>query len=274
MRKSLVSVAVLSMFAMPVLSFADEMAAAPAAEPAPPYTLAYNVGLYSQYIFRGLTQTDTKPAIQGGVDFTHSSGFYLGAWASNISWLEDSGNYKGSSLELDLYGGYRMNIGDSGVGVDVGLLNYVYPGSKTTFGETNPAFTNPYTLEAYAALSYKWAQAKVSYGVTNIFGATNSDGSYYAELNGNIPVLDTGITANLHLGYQHYAGDVGGVSNDTNGTYTDWKLGATKSWSNGVNLGAYYSATDISGGGNNGFYSYLGKNIGRDTLTVFVQKTF
>lgn len=102
MHKSLFSIAVLGIFAMPVLSFANETA--PAAEPAPPYTLAYNVGLYSQYIFRGLTQTDGSPAIQGGVDFTHSSGFYLGAWASNISWLEDGGNYQGFSLELDLYG--------------------------------------------------------------------------------------------------------------------------------------------------------------------------
>lgn len=232
MHKSLFSIAVLGIFAMPALSFADETA--PAAEPAPPYTLAYNVGLYSQYIFRGLTQTDGSPAIQGGVDFTHSSGFYSGAWASNISWLEDGGNYQGSSLELDLYGGYRMNIGDSGVGVDVGLLNYVYPGDKThtagdgsALGKDNPAFTNPYTLEAYAALSYKWAQAKISYGVTDIFGAQNSDGSYYAELNGNIPVLDTGITANLHVGYQHYTGDVAGVSNDDLYTYTDWKIGAT-----------------------------------------------
>ncbi len=55
-------------------------------------TVAYNVGLYSQYIFRGLTQTDRGPAVQGGVDLTHSSGFYLGAWASNISWLRDTSN--------------------------------------------------------------------------------------------------------------------------------------------------------------------------------------
>jgi uncharacterized protein (TIGR02001 family) len=268
MRKSFLSLAVLSALSIPTLSFADDTA--PAAAPAAPYTIAYNVGLYSQYVFRGLTQSDNKPAIQGGVDFTHSSGFYLGTWASNISWLEDGGNYNGSSLELDIYGGYRMNFGESGVGLDVGLLNYIYPGSKTATGDTNIAFTDPYTLEAYAALSYGWAQAKLSYGITDIFGATNSDGSYYAELNGNIPLGDTGITANLHVGYQDYKGSVGGVSNDSLYTYTDWKIGATKSWSNGVNLGAYYSDTNAKDAG----YTFLGDNIGDSTFTVFVQKTF
>ena len=68
-------------------------APAPAAEakPAEPYTLTANVGIFSQYIFRGLTQTDAKPAFQGGFDFAHESGFYLGTWGSNISWLQDSG---------------------------------------------------------------------------------------------------------------------------------------------------------------------------------------
>jgi len=108
MRKSLLSLAVLSTLAMPALSFADEAApvVASAAEAAPVNTVAYNVGLYSQYIFRGLTQTANKPAIQGGVDYTNASGFYLGTWASNVSWLGDSRSYDNASLELDLYGGY------------------------------------------------------------------------------------------------------------------------------------------------------------------------
>ncbi|HTR56945.1 MAG TPA: TorF family putative porin, partial [Casimicrobiaceae bacterium] len=84
---------------------------APAAEPPkapePDYTLTGNFGIYSQYIFRGLTQTDAKPAFQGGFDFAHKSGFYLGTWGSNISWLHDSGvcNH-GCSLEWDIYGGW------------------------------------------------------------------------------------------------------------------------------------------------------------------------
>src|SRR4029078_3589863 len=64
---------------------------APAPAATPDYTLTGNFGIYSQYIFRGLTQTDRKPAAQGGFDFAHTNGIYLGTWASNISWVHDAG---------------------------------------------------------------------------------------------------------------------------------------------------------------------------------------
>src|SRR5215218_7692892 len=83
-------------------------ALAGAADPPPEHTLTGNVGLFSQYIFRGLTQTDREPALQGGFDYAHSSGFYAGTWASNISWLRDAGAYRsGGSLEWDFYGGWK-----------------------------------------------------------------------------------------------------------------------------------------------------------------------
>jgi uncharacterized protein (TIGR02001 family) len=284
MRKSLLLAAVIGTFGLPMTAMADEAApaAAPAAEPASPHTFSYNLGLYSQYVFRGLTQTAYKPAIQGGVDYSHSSGFYLGTWASNISWLEDSQNFESSSLEWDIYGGYRNTFGETGIGYDVGLLNYVYPGSKTQhkgdgtgFGRDNPGFTDPYTLEAYAALSYKWFQAKLSYGLTDIFGVENSDGSYYAEANANIPIGDSGFTANLHIGHQEYVGHVrsAGLDNDDLYTYTDYKIGVTKSWSNGVNVGGYYTDTDAEDAGYGNDY-YKVDNIGNNTFTIFVQKTF
>ena len=272
MNKTSLSLAVLSLLSVPILSFPAETVSAEAAalEPTSPHTVTYNIGLYSQYVFRGLTQTDNKPAVQGGVDYAHASGFYVGSWTSNLSSLEDGGNYEGSSLEIDVYGGYRRTIGDTGISYDVGLLNYIYPGHKSAAGKANAGFTDPYTLEAYAALSYEWLQAKVSYGITDIFGVKNSDGAYYAELNANIPVAETGITANLHYGYQDYKGSVGGVNNNKLYTYNDWKVGATKSWRNGVNLGVFYTGTDAKDAG----YTLLGDNIGQDTLTAFVQKTF
>src|SRR5262245_37949565 len=91
------------------LSAGTAMAQTPAA-PASDHTLTGNVGLFSQYIFRGLTQTDRKPALQGGFDYSHSSGFYAGTWASNISWLRDvAPTYysSGGSLEWDFYGGFK-----------------------------------------------------------------------------------------------------------------------------------------------------------------------
>jgi len=260
MRKSLLSLAVLTALSIPTLSFAED--AAPAATPSSPHTFTYNVGLYSQYIFRGLTQTDEKMALQGGVDYAHSSGFYAGAWASNISWLEDAAAYTSSSLELDLYGGFASTIADTGIGYNVGLLQYIYPGDKVA------GIKNADTTEVYGSLSYNWLSAKLSVVASDgAFGFKNADGSWYAEVNANYPILDTGITANVHLGRQEFTGQ--GTSNFD---YTDWKIGATKAWSNGVNLGAYYSDTTAKDAGY--LVASTNNNIGDSTFTVFVQKTF
>ena len=73
--------------------------------PEPDYTLAYNIGVTTDYRFRGISQSRLDPAIQGGADFTHKSGLYLGFWASSIKWITDQpgGN---ADAELDFYGGY------------------------------------------------------------------------------------------------------------------------------------------------------------------------
>lgn len=275
MRKSLLLAAVLGTFALPAAVLADDAPAAdaapaPAAAPASPNTFTYNVGLYSQYIFRGLTQTNRKPALQGGVDYSHSSGLYLGTWGSNINWLNDGGNYHDSSLEWDIYGGFRNTFGSSDFGYDVGFLNYVYPGSKTAAGKANPGFDDPYTLELYGALTWKWLQAKVSYSVTDTFGVPNADGTYYAELNANYPIGDTGLTVNAHIGRQEFDGKAGGIDNSDFYSYTDYKLGLTKSWANGVNVGGYFTDTTAKDKG----YTISGRNIGDSTFTAFVQKTF
>lgn len=261
MRKSLLSLAVLSALSIPTAVFAEEAAAPAAAAPAPAYTISYNVGLYSQYNFRGLTQSDEKPAIQGGVDFAHTSGFYLGSWASSISWLEDGGYYDNSSIELDIYGGFRNTIGATGLGYDVGVLQYIYPGSNKGSSLTAD------TTEVYGALSYQWLQAKFSSIVSNDgLNNPNASGSYYAELNVNYPIGATGITANAHVGRQKFDGN----ALDSVYSYTDWKIGATKAFSNGVNVGAYYTDTNARDAG----YIYKDKNIGDSTFTAFVQKTF
>jgi len=129
MRKSLLLAAVLGTFAASNVAIAEDAATkhthpvdkgtAPAtassAESNSAHTFSYNVGLYSQYIFRGLTQTREDPALQGGVDYSHSNGFYVGMWGSNISWLTDADAYKSSSLEIDIYAGYAAEIGETGI---------------------------------------------------------------------------------------------------------------------------------------------------------------
>ena len=282
MRKSLITTAVLGALAAPEFVFAADAA------PAPDLTVSYNVGLYSQYIFRGLTQTDRKPALQGGVDLTHSSGFYLGAWGSNISWLTDSNGVgadetssyytKGGHLEVDVYGGYRHTfegIG-SGVGIDIGALQYWYPGTL----RSGKADAN--TTELYAALSYGWLQGKISgvvsdeaWGNGRVNGSGDkADGTYYAELNATLPIGDLvggealkGVTGLVHVARQEF----NGAANDPY-SYTDWKIGLQKSFDSGVNVGAYWTDTNISD--RNGLWLYNGKNIGDSTGTAYIQKTF
>src|ERR1700709_491981 len=99
---------------------------AAAAAPEPDYTLSFNVGAVTDYRYRGISQSRLKPALQGGIDFAHKSGFYVGTWASTIKWIKDAGG--DSNVEIDLYGGYKTTF--SGVGIDVGALRYYYPGNK------------------------------------------------------------------------------------------------------------------------------------------------
>ncbi len=102
-----------------------------ATPPAPDYTFTANAGLFSEYIFRGISQTAGKPAVQGGFDWAHSNGFYLGTWGSNISWLEDFGAYTRSSLEWDFYGGYKANFpGSEDWSYDVGTHLLSLPGQS------------------------------------------------------------------------------------------------------------------------------------------------
>ena len=100
-------------FRFALASAALASSAAFAQAPASPHTVTANVSLGSEYIFRGISQTAGKPTLQGGFDYAHSSGVYLGTWGSNISWLEDFGAYNRSSLEWDFYGGYKANFGSS-----------------------------------------------------------------------------------------------------------------------------------------------------------------
>ena len=287
MRKSLITTAVLGALAAPAFVFAADAA------PAPDLTVAYNVGLYSQYIFRGLTQTDRKPALQGGVDLTHSSGFYLGAWGSNISWLRDKYGvgqtneaetfYKsGGNLEIDLYGGYRHTFDSvgSGLGIDLGVLQYWYPGTERGKA-TGAGYAGANTTEVYGALSYGWLQGKVSVvGSDDAWGwgktanvTKNARGTYYAELNATLPIGEwlgggafSGVTGIAHIARQEFNHNEVFLA-----SYTDYKLGLQKAFENGVNVGAYWTDTN---GAKDASWTYNGKNIGESTGTAYIQKTF
>lgn len=292
MRKSLVVSALAGAILAPTTSFAQTAAAAAT----PPYTLTGNLALVSDYRFRGLSQTFKLPAVQGGADFAHSSGIYLGTWASNVS-----GNQypNGNSMEWDFYGGYKGSL-PADFGYDVGLLYYWYPGAKFN-NVTDTGTTKPNNLEIYAGVSWKWLSLKYSHTLTDFFGVKTatfanscgidsngtayttanapdgcfsadpggSKGSGYWDLSATYPVTDK-FSLLGHVGHQS-------VKNYGKLNYTDWKLGVTYDL-NGWILGAAYVDTNAR----DSFYRATNsaqpsanvKEIGDATLVVSVSKTF
>ena len=249
------------------------------------YSISYNIGLFSQYIFRGYTQTHQDPALQGGIDIEHSSGFYAGAWASNISWLkEDSWQaYKnGGSVEIDLYAGYASEIGETGVSYDVGILQYLYPGEVST----NYAKAN--TTEVHLGLGYGWLDAKVHMVTSKDAwtwggdgnGGPSARGTAYYEINAEIPVGElvghkylSGVTGILHYGYQNFVGS-NSVYNNNADSYGDWKAGFNKSFDNGVDIGYYYTGTDVRRGQGSFWVDRNGTYLGDPNHTFYVTKSF
>ncbi len=259
MQKSKLLVAALgALFAMPVM--ADDS----------PNSFSGNVSLVSDYIFRGISQTNNKPAIQGGFDYSHSSGFYAGVWGSSISWIEDATYFTpspgqiNSSVELDTYLGFKgSTTGD--VSYDVGYLRYNYPG-------TYPGgFTSPDTDEIYGSVGYSIVTAKISYSLGDLFGVADARGSTYVDLSASYPIPDTSFTVSAHAGRQTYRGSTADALNaaGTTATYTDYKVGVSTDFS-GFSLGLMYTKTNADSGG---FYTNaFGRDLGKGTVSVSLSR--
>lgn len=252
------------------LTSSAAFAQAPAAPATPDHTVTANISLGSEYIFRGISQTAGKPTVQGGFDYAHSSGFYLGTWGSNISWLEDFGAYNRSSLEWDFYGGYKNNFPNSDFFYDLGTIYYYYPGSR------NPGVVSADTWELYAALGWKWVSVKFSYSLDNYFGlkptGQDTDGTYYIDLSATYPIGETGFALLGHYGYLDVRHDASG---DLKTGYQDWKLGASytvpEGVLKGVEFGAYYSGNDAK---STPYTDLTGYDTAKDRGVVYVKKTF
>jgi len=257
MKRTLLAVLLASAFAAPVMA----QTAAPAApEAAPAPALTGNLGLFSSYRFRGIDQTYGKPALQSGA------------------------GYPNGNLEMDFYGGYKQAFGD--FGLDVGALLYYYPGSEArgmTSGKNTGAVNNK---ELYIAGSWKFVSLKYNYAIDDYFSARGNNGgstrgTSYLDLSANYD-LGEGWGINGHVGHLDY-------KNFTNGSYTDWKLGATKDLSGWV-VGLAYIDTNAKGScvtgqpyclsnsatDNNGVVTQGGstKNAGKATAMLSVSRTF
>lgn len=185
------------------------------------WSVASNVGVFSEYRFRGISQTNKKPAIQGGFDVAHSSGFYVGNWDSNV----DSALYTGSNIEMDFYGGWKVPLGD--FALDLGGLYYYYPGSGNT--TQYPGSVKVDNFELYVGGSWGPFSLKYSHALTDFFGAPDSKNSAYIDAAFAYD-LGGGVGVNAHLGWQKLKG--GARVTEINGTtlidaITDWKIGVT-----------------------------------------------
>lgn len=216
-------------------------------------------GVVSDYLFRGISQTGRKPAVQAGIEFDHASGWYLGGWGSNVSWLSDgstSATPISSSVELDAYGGWRGSLGGDW-SVDAGVYRYQYPGSYPA------GFTLPNTIEGYAALAWKGVSLKYSRAFTNLFGYAGSEHGSYVDLSWNQPFA-AGWLLNAHVGHQY-------VANVPGASYSDWKLGVTRNFAGNWSVALGYCDTSA---GRAVYTNAHGRYLGRATAVLSVTRSF
>ena len=283
MRKTIIAASLASAaFAAPGFANAQTApAAAPA--PTPDFTFTGNVGLFSSYRFRGIDQTFGKPAIQGGIDFSHVSGFYLGNWNSNVN---QGAGYPGGNIEMDFYGGWRKTWGDWGI--DLGALYYYYPGTNAgpnTLG--SPANNRPggathtgsvHNTDIYIAGSWKWISLKYSDAVSDYFSTPNTKNSGYLDLSANFD-LGSGFSLTPHIGHQEIKHTTGAP---VNYSYTDYSLTLGKDFGNGLSVSAAAVGTDDKKLANGlAAFSYTSdpagdgyKSLQKATLVVGVKYTF
>lgn len=197
---------------------------------------AYVTGT-SEYLFRGLKQTQGDPAAQGGVDYDFGNGFYVGAWASYIKWT-DEGNYMNNNdVETNLFAGYADKIGDTGFGYDVGILQYYYPGTVKNGVARSDA------TEAYIGLDKDLGSTNLAVKYSQVlsddaWGIADAKDSQYWEANWTVP-LSAQWTATAHVGRSEF-------DNNSALDYTDWKLGAEYAMNDNLTLGAGWSDTNAS----------------------------
>ena len=180
-----------------------------------------NITATSNYVWRGVTQTQDGAAIQGGLDYSGPLGFYVGTWASNTDFREyttTGTDTSGASYEVDFYGGFAMEFGP--VGVDVGYISYNYP-QNTTDADEDLDYG-----EAYLGLSFEAGPVTVSLqgNYTSNYGTISED-ALYSEIG-----LDYGITEDLtlslHAGSYDFNDDLETLDGAVD--YKDYSVSLTK----------------------------------------------
>lgn len=263
-KTALVLAAGVAASALPTFALADD---APAASP-----ITYNIGVVSDYRYRGITQSKLKPALQGGVDYAQGP-FYVGTWLSTIKWVKDAGktfspeiDSGNAPVEWDLYGGTKGEIIKDTLTYDVGVLAYVYLGEKFH----NIGWSNPDTGEFYGSLTYSVFTAKVSISATPLFGIPKSKGSQYYDLSANFD-LGSGFNLVPHVGYQNIAGSYAEDNALPSYSYADYSLTLGKDFGKGLSASLAFVATDAD---KSLYYTSGGKFTGRNGVVAGVKYSF
>jgi len=237
---------------VPVLLMAAAGAKAEGTDLGNGFNLSGNITVANDYRFRGYTQTNFKPTAQLGIDLTHSSGFYLGNWNSNVGWTS------GTSLEMDFYGGWKGDIGN-GIELDMGVLQYAYPGATMA--------VSPNTTELYVGIGAGPVGFKVSWAPTNWFGYADSKNAVYLDATADFDLGD-GWGIGLHAGYQ-FLNNVQDINGNNKNGYFDYKAGVYKDIKGWVfDLSVVGASTDSL------YTSSQGYNAGRVGVLFSIAKSF
>jgi uncharacterized protein (TIGR02001 family) len=156
--------------------------------------LSGNAAVSNNYLWRGVTQTNDMPAVSGGVDYAHDSGFYAGTWISNVDFADPAGAPASQSeIEQDIYFGFGGSAGD--IGYDIGYIMYAYPlADDANFGEVA------------LGLSYDIVSVNFAYTAnSDVEAGAFVEGDMYYSASVDLPLADNGL--GLGLTYGHYEFD-------------------------------------------------------------------
>ena len=212
--------------------------------------ISANVALVNDYRFRGISQSNRNPALQGGFDYAFENGFYLGTWGSSVD-FDSTGDFNGS-LELDIYGGWGTDIGENS-SIDIGYIYYAYPGDDSGLdGDYQEIYVN-----------YGWRGLSLGVAYSDDYYGSSSD-FWYLQANYDWSFAENWALS-LHVAYNDFGEDIF-LSSDK-GNYVDYSVGVT--WSAlGVDLGLAWVGTDLKE------EDVFGTDWGDDTAVISISKSF
>lgn len=219
------------------------------------FAISGNVALTSDYRFRGISQSNEDPAVQGGFDVGFEPGFYLGTWGSSVDFGSDNDTGSFSTLELDYYGGWRGPVGDTDFGIDVGYIYYDYPGDTV----------DPKGDYQEFYVKGSWTTLVVGVNYSDDYYAETGEFWYYAA-DYSYNIIDE-LALGLHAGYNDFEndGDYTFLTNDQD-SYTDFSVSLTYTWA-GVGFSVAYVGTDLDE------EDYYGSDLAEDVAVFSIKKT-